>query len=56
MLDATRLLFDVCCLRAVKDLAVVFFLPDLPATLAAITEKSLFPEASVRGIKTLAGA
>ena len=29
MLDRTRRLFYVCCSRAVKDLAVVFFVPNV---------------------------
>ncbi|MFC0805188.1 UvrD-helicase domain-containing protein [Ensifer sp. P24N7] len=54
VLDRTRRLFYVCCSRAVKDLAVVLFVPDVPAALAAITEKNLFPQASVRGVEALA--
>lgn len=53
VLDRTRRFFYVCCSRAVKDLAVVLFLLVPPATLAAIAEKNLFPQASVRGIGTL---
>lgn len=54
VLDRTRRLFYVCCSRAVKDLAVVLFVPDVPAAFAAITEKNLFPETAVRGVEALA--
>lgn len=54
VLDRTRRLFYVCCSRAVKDLAVVLFVPDVPVALAAIAEKNLFPQASVRGVDALA--
>ncbi|MGP4726594.1 hypothetical protein ACSV5S_18160 [Agrobacterium deltaense] len=54
VLDRTGRLFYVCCSRAVKDLAVVLFVPDVPAALAAITEKNLFPQASDRGVEALA--
>lgn len=54
VLDRTRRLFYVCCSRAVKDLAVVLFVPDVRAALAAIAEKNLFPQAFVRHLEALA--
>ena len=54
VLDRTRRLFYVCCSRAVKDLAVVLFVPDVPVALAAIMNKNLFPQASIRGVEHLA--
>jgi DNA helicase-2/ATP-dependent DNA helicase PcrA len=38
----------------VKDLAVVLFVPDVPVALAAIKNKNLFPQASIRGVEHLA--
>ena len=38
VLDRTRRLFYVCCSRAVKDLAVVIFVPDVAAASAAIAD------------------
>ena len=52
--DRTRRLFYVCCSRAVKDLAVVPFVPDVPVALAAIARKNLFPQACIRGVEHLA--
>lgn len=54
VLDRTRRLFYVCCSRAMKDLAVVLFVPDVPAASAAIVAQHLFPEASIRSIENLA--
>jgi DNA helicase II / ATP-dependent DNA helicase PcrA len=54
VLDRTQRLFYVCCSRAVKDLAVVLFVPDVPVALAAIVKKNLFPQASIRGVEHLA--
>lgn len=53
VLDRTRRLFYVCCSRAVKDLAVVLFVPDVQTARAAIVAQELFPEASIRGIESL---
>ncbi|SFU48547.1 DNA helicase-2 / ATP-dependent DNA helicase PcrA [Halomonas korlensis] len=53
VLDRTRRLFYVCCSRAMKDLAVVAFVPDVPAARAAIIERSLFPEAVIRSVEHL---
>ncbi|MFJ6322011.1 MULTISPECIES: hypothetical protein [unclassified Rhizobium] len=55
VLDRTRLLFYVCCSRAVKDLAVVLFVPDVSAALTAITGKNLFASTSIRAAKHLDG-
>ncbi|WP_439603662.1 UvrD-helicase domain-containing protein [Shinella sp.] len=54
VLDRTRRLFYVCCSRAMTDLAVVLFVPDVPAALAAIAEKGLFPDTSSWGVEALA--
>lgn len=54
MLDRTRRLFYVCCSRAVKDLAVVLFVPDVAGASVAIAAKDLFPQASIRGPDVLA--
>jgi DNA helicase-2/ATP-dependent DNA helicase PcrA len=54
VLDRTRRLFYVCCSRAVKDLAVVLFVPDVPVAIAAIANQNLFPQASIRRIDHLA--
>lgn len=54
VLDRTRRLFYVCCSRAMKDLAVVLFVPDVAAASAAIAAKNLFPQASIHGPDVLA--
>jgi len=54
VLDPTRRLFYVCCSRAVEDLAVVLFVPDVPVDLAEIAGNNLFPSASIRSIEHLA--
>lgn len=53
VLDRTRRLFYVCCSRAVKDLAVVVFAPDVAAARAAVARTNLFPDASVHGVLQL---
>lgn len=53
VLDRTRRLFYVCCSRAMKDLVVVVFVPDVAAARAAILEKNLFPESTIRGVEHL---
>ena len=42
VVDRTRRLFYVCCSRAVQDLAVVLFVPDVAAAKQVIQEKGLF--------------
>jgi DNA helicase II / ATP-dependent DNA helicase PcrA len=42
VLDRTRRLFYVCCSRALQDLAVVFFVPDVQVAQAAALAKHLF--------------
>lgn len=42
VLGRTRRLFYVCCSRAVQDLAVVMFLPDVGAVRSQIEAKALF--------------
>ena len=54
VLDRTRRLFYVCCSRALKDLAVVLFVPDVAVARAAVVAEGLFPEAAVRGVEDLA--
>ncbi|TDV37986.1 DNA helicase-2/ATP-dependent DNA helicase PcrA [Paraburkholderia caballeronis] len=53
VLDRTRRLFYVCCSRAVKDLAVVVFVPDVAVARAAIVEQNLFPETAIWGVQHL---
>ena len=53
VLDRTRRLFYVCCSRAMKDLAVVVFVPEVAAARNAIVAQNLFPEATIRGIEHL---
>jgi len=53
VLDRTRRLFYVCCSRALKDLAVVVFVPDVEVARAAIIAQGLFPEGSIRGVEQL---
>ena len=42
VVDRTRRLFYVCCSRAVRDLAVILFVPDVVATRAALERKAFF--------------
>ena len=53
VLDRTRRLFYVCCSRAVKDLAIVLFVPDVTAARAAVTAAQLFPEVAIREMRHL---
>jgi DNA helicase-2/ATP-dependent DNA helicase PcrA len=48
VLDRTRRLFYVCCSRAVRDLAVVLFVPDVQAAREAILAKGFFAPDDVR--------
>lgn len=48
--DRTRRLLYVCCSRAAKDLAVVFFADDPAAAHAAITGLGLFPAEDVHNL------
>ena len=47
VLDRTRRLFYVCCSRAMQDLAVVIFVPDVDIARAAIVEQKIFPDAVI---------
>ena len=47
VVDRTRRLFYVCCSRAMKDLAVVLFAPDVAAARAAVIHKGLFLERNI---------
>lgn len=53
VIDRTRRLFYVCCSRALKDLAVVVFVPDVAIARAAIVERNLFPAAAIRGVEDI---
>lgn len=48
--DRTRRLLYVCCSRAGKDLAVVFFADDPAAAHAAISDLGLFPVEDVHNL------
>jgi len=43
ILDRTRRLFYVCCSRAMRDLAIVFFVPSIQSARQAVLAKALFP-------------
>ena len=43
VLSRTRRLFYVCCSRAVHDLAVVLFVPDIQQARVAVAAKGIFP-------------
>lgn len=51
--DRTRRLLYVCCSRAEKDLAVVFFADDPAAAHAAISGLGLFPTEDVHNLEAL---
>lgn len=53
VLDRTRRLFYVCCSRAVKDLAVVLFVPNVEVARDAVVGANLFPRESIRGTEHL---
>ncbi|MGH8783122.1 hypothetical protein [Paraburkholderia sp.] len=55
VLDRTRRLFYVCCSRAVKDLAVVIFVPDVEQARNAIERTDIFPADAVLGLEELEG-
>lgn len=48
----TRRLFYVCCSRALQDLAVVFFVPNVVAAQAAIAAKGIFRPEDVHVLNT----
>lgn len=52
-LDQTGRLFYVCCTRALTDLAVVLFATDVPAAIAGLRERGIFPEAEIRSLQEL---
>jgi DNA helicase-2/ATP-dependent DNA helicase PcrA len=54
IVDRTRRLFYVCCSRAVRDLAVVFFVPDVAAAVAAVRAKGFFELENVLTLDDLA--
>lgn len=47
VVDRTRRLFYVCCSRAVQDLAVAWFVPDVEAARAALLDKGFFLEEDI---------
>jgi len=47
VLDRTRRLFYVCCSRAMQDLAVILFAPNVQAAHTAILAKELFPAENI---------
>ncbi|ACD20781.1 UvrD-helicase domain-containing protein [Paraburkholderia phytofirmans] len=55
VLDRTRRLFYVCCSRAVKDLAVVMFVPDVELARNAVERTAIFPPGRVFGLEDLEG-
>jgi len=55
VLDRTRRLFYVCCSRAVKDLAVVMFVPDVDQARAAIGRANIFPADAIHGLEEIEG-
>ena len=54
VVERTRRLLYVCCTRASKDLAVVFFTGDVPTALRQIAALGLFPAAAVHVEEDLA--
>jgi DNA helicase-2/ATP-dependent DNA helicase PcrA len=54
VLGRTRRLFYVCCSRAVNDLAVVLFVPDVAAAKEAIEAREIFPAAEIYELAVLA--
>jgi len=53
VLDRTRRLFYVCCSRAVKDLAVVIFVPDVELARIAIERTDIFSTGAIRELEDL---
>ncbi|WP_426157503.1 UvrD-helicase domain-containing protein [Pseudomonas sp. TSRC2-2] len=53
VVDRTRRLFYVCCSRAVQDLAVVLFVPDVVAAIEAVKEKGIFSEEDILCLATM---
>ena len=54
VLGRTRRLFYVCCSRAVNDLTVVLFVPDVDAVKEAIEAKGFFPADNIYDLAALA--
>ena len=55
VLGRTRRLFYVCCSRAVRDLTVVLFVPDVAVARMAIEARGLFPPADIYDLTALTG-
>ncbi|MBY3613525.1 UvrD-helicase domain-containing protein [Rhizobium bangladeshense] len=53
VISRTRRLFYVCCSRAVQDLAVVLFVPDVAAARDAVAAKGFFPIQNIIGEEAL---
>jgi DNA helicase II / ATP-dependent DNA helicase PcrA len=49
VIDRTRRLFYVCCSRARRDLAVVFFTSDVEAAVSAIKQRRFFDDEDIIG-------
>ena len=54
VLGRTRRLFYVCCSRAVQDLAVILFVPDVAAAHRAIEARGLFSAGDIHELAALA--
>jgi DNA helicase-2/ATP-dependent DNA helicase PcrA len=52
VIDRTRRLFYVCCSRAVKDLAVVLFVPNVQAAQQTVLAKDIFAPSDVHILQT----
>jgi DNA helicase II / ATP-dependent DNA helicase PcrA len=53
VLGRTRRLFYVCCSRALRDLAVVFFVPNVAAARTAIGTRNFFPAHAIHDVESL---
>jgi DNA helicase-2/ATP-dependent DNA helicase PcrA len=53
VVDRTRRLFYVCCSRAVQDLAVVLFVPDVGIASEALIRKGLFDPNAIHRLEDL---
>jgi DNA helicase-2/ATP-dependent DNA helicase PcrA len=53
VMDRTRRLFYVCCSRAVQDLAVVLFVPDVRMATDVLVERGLFDRNDVHTLEDL---
>jgi DNA helicase II / ATP-dependent DNA helicase PcrA len=56
VVERTRRLFYVCCTRALKDLAVVFFASDVAAARQGVVDSGIFPAAAIHSQEHLPDA